>query len=370
MSEPALDPVIVMCHARSGSTLLSYVLNANPTLYCPSETGLAPNLLAMAKWVAEISRDAGDAPGTELLGEDQVALIRSFVGALYADRLRAEQASRWCDKSLGTHVASDLLAKIFPRAQYICLFRNFPDFAASALEACPFGLRNYGFDSYAQETPGNAIFSLARYWVDHVQALLTFQDSHPESCLTLSYESLVRNFRPTIEKLGSFLDAPWSDQSISSEAVFRSRFSVGFQDHKITSTSKIKADSVDRQWILPTHLIPPPVVGAINELHGRLGYSPVGGLEAPMNQLTLRNLPFARVDQLTAALVERVNQVKGACEAFRNVVVRIELSGAVCLEVVPRDAVIRRHAPEKFGSPDVSVGQLTAPATVGKGLTA
>lgn len=249
-------PIIVLCHARTGSTLLAYFLNSNPSLYCPAETNFGQALLGMARWVAEVARDSEALPGTDLVGEAQLDLMRTFVTALYSARLRAEHAIRWCDKSLGTHVAANLIERLFPNAQYICLYRNFPDFAASALEACPFGLRNYGFDPYAHETPGNAIFSLARYWVDHTQEIVAFEAAHPETSIGITYESLVHEFGPSISRLGAFLDAPWDDDSLSNASVFRERYSIGPQDHKIGSTSRIETRSVHHSWILPVQMIP------------------------------------------------------------------------------------------------------------------
>jgi hypothetical protein len=265
-------PVVVLCHARSGSTLLAYLLNCNPTLFCPAETNFGQTLLGIARSVAEITRDPEACPGAELIGDPALAAIQAFVDTLYATRLRAEGATRWCDKSLGTHAASGLLDRLFPDAQFICLYRNFTDFAASALEACPFGLRNYGFDPYAQETPGNAVFSLARYWVDHVREITHLQDAHPEAAIGVTYEALVQDFDSTISRIGAFLNAPWDEDSLENARIFRHRYSTGFQDHKIASTSQIRTDSVDRDWLLPVHMIAPPILEAINEFHARLGY--------------------------------------------------------------------------------------------------
>jgi hypothetical protein len=347
-SDGCCRPVIVMCHARSGSTLLAYVLNANPQLYCPAETNLGQALGGMARWAAEVARNAEDPPGTELLGYPQVALIRRFVEALYSARLQAERASRWCDKSLGTHIASELIERVFPDAQFVCLYRNFPDFAASALEASPFGLRAYGFESYTQETPGNAIFSLARYWVDHVRAIMGFQDAHPKTAFALTYEAFVQDFAGAVEGLGAFLDAPWDDESVRAERIFRQRYSTGFQDHKITATSRVRTESVNRQWTLPVQMIPPPTVEAINELHMKLGYP---AIDAPQTSQVaqhheLDKLRLAELDQVVAAITERLVGIKDVLAPARPVVIRFDLIDAdLSFAVTPRDGEVRWLAP-------------------------
>ena len=76
-----------------------------------------------------------------------------------------------------------------------------------------------------------------------------------------------------------------------SEACFsaeRERFGPG--DHKIWYTSKISSGSIGRGWSIPTDMIAPPVLEAMNELAGKLGYVPVDedwGNSAPPADLRL-----------------------------------------------------------------------------------
>lgn len=339
----------MLCHARTGSTLLAYLLNTNPDLYCPAETNLGQALLGVGRWAAEIGRDPEGPPGAELLGPSQICTIRDFVNALYAERLEVEGASRWCDKSLATHLAGELIDQLFPDAQYICLYRNFPDFAASAIEACPYGLRNYGFDSYASETPGNTIFSLARYWVDHVRGITAFQDSHAESAIGLTYESLVCDLHGTMARLGAFLEAPWDDRDLDADQIFRLRYSTGFQDHKITSTSEVRTDSVDRGWMLPIQMIPPPAIEAINELHQKLGYGAIDKpVEGDRRERQIEPGVLAELDQVMAMIVERM-EVKEIRNESRSVVIRLDLVDlGLSFKIVPQSGIVSQPAPENW----------------------
>ena len=346
-SESQSRPVIVLCHARTGSTLLAYLLNSNPSLYCPSETNFGQVLQGMARWVAEIARNPEALPGAELIGELELDVMRGFVDALYETRLREERATRWCDKSLGTYAASELLERLFPGAQYICLYRNFPDFAASALEACPFGLRSYGFEPYAHETPGNAIFSLARYWADHTEEILTFQGAHPETAIGLTYESLVQQFDASIALLGRFLNAPWDEESLGSASIFRQKYWTGPQDHKIQSTNRIHSESVHRNWILPVDLIHPETVQRVNELQARLGYVPID--ELPLTDVSSpisRGIHLAELDQLMAEIRELLNRNKQSFVATRReVVIRLDVIDlGVSLQLVPVHGTVVRLA--------------------------
>jgi hypothetical protein len=68
-----------------------------------------------------------------------------MVGSYLARRRK----KRYCDKSLSTAEHADLLTRVFPDAVFLCLYRHPTDVIASGMEACPWGLNGFGFDSYA-----------------------------------------------------------------------------------------------------------------------------------------------------------------------------------------------------------------------------
>jgi hypothetical protein len=273
------DPVFVLCMGRSGSTLLRFLLDAHPELACPPETSL-PALCAQLAVVwsliegAPLAAERGDAPPQ--VPDAAVKGIRRMLDEMTGSYLDRRGKRLFCDKSLGSARSADLLAQIYPRARFLCLYRHPMDMIRSGLEACPFGLNGYGFDQYIVGSPGNAVLALARYWLDNATMIAAAEEAHPEMCHRIRYEDMVENPEGVMRDVYAFIGvgpAPGAAQACFSGE--RERF--GPADHKIWATSSVRGDSVGRGESVPAGLIPPQVTAAINELTGKLGYRPVDG---------------------------------------------------------------------------------------------
>ena len=273
------DPVFVLCNGRSGSTLLRFVLDAHPELACPPETNL-PGLCVQLATVwsliegAPLSANRGDEPPE--IPEAAIAGVRDTMDRMVGSYLTRRGKKRYCDKSLGTARYAPLLHRVYPDARFICVYRHPMDVIASGAEACPWGLNGYGFDPYIAATPGNAVMALASFWADNVQATLATEDRFADQCFRLRYEDLVADPEATAAALFEFLGvAPAPGISASCFSLARERFGPG--DHKIWYTSHISTDSVGRGWSVPVAMIPPQLLGAMNELAGKLGYLTIDG---------------------------------------------------------------------------------------------
>jgi len=273
-----MDPVFVLCMARSGSTLLRLILDTHPDLACPPETNI-PALCSQLAVVwsliegAPLSLQRGDAP--PVIPEAAIAGIRQTMDLMTAPYLARRGKKRYCDKSLGTAVHAKLLLRVYPGARFICLFRHPMDMISSGLEACPWGLNGYGFDRYIADSPGNAVMALARYWTDGAAAIAAVQESHPGSCYRVRYEDMVADPERTAAGIFDFLgvgQVPEIGQAVFSHD--HERF--GPADHKIWYTSAISQGSVGRSDSVPVGLIPPPVLESMNGLLDELGYVLVG----------------------------------------------------------------------------------------------
>jgi hypothetical protein len=268
------DPVFVLCNGRSGSTLLRFVLDAHPDLACPPETDL-PGLCAHLATVwsliegAPLAANRGDEPPE--IPDAAIAGVRDTVDRMVGSYLARRGKKRYCDKSLGAARYAPLLLRVYPGARFICLYRHPMDVIASGAEACPWGLSGYGFDPYIAATPGNMVMALASFWTDNVQTTLAAEEQFADACFRLRYEDLVADPETAAARLFDFLGvaaAPGvTDACFSAE---RERF--GPADHKIWYTSRIGTDSVGRGWSVPAAMIAPPLLTAINDLAGKLGY--------------------------------------------------------------------------------------------------
>ncbi len=271
------DPVFVLCGGRSGSTLLRFLLDAHPDLACPPETNV-PALCGQLATVwsliegAPLSANRGDEPPE--IPDAAIAGVRETMDRMIGSYLARRGKKRYCDKSLGTAHFAYLMTRIWPETKFLCLFRHPMDVIASGMEACPWGLNGYGFDPYIAETPGNAVFALARFWGDTAATIAQAEEEYKERCHRIRYEDMVADPQAAADGIFEFLGlAPVPGIAEACFAAERERF--GPADYKIWNTSQITGDSVGRGWTVPAGLIGPPVRIAINDLCGKLGYVPV-----------------------------------------------------------------------------------------------
>ena len=271
------DPVFVLCNARSGSTLLRFLLDAHPELACPPETNL-PGLCAQLATVwsliegAPLSPIRGDEPPD--VPEAAIAGVRETANRMVGSYLERRGKKRYCDKSLGTARYTELLLRVYPEAKFVCAYRHPMDMISSGMEACPWGLNGYGFEPYIASTPGNVVHALASYWADHTAAIADVEERFPDRCYRLRYEDLVDEPESTAAALFAFLGVAQVPQ-ITETCFSAERERFGPADYKIWSTSRIGSGSVGRGWSIPTGMIAPPVLTRINELTEKLGYRPV-----------------------------------------------------------------------------------------------
>ena len=268
------DPVFVLCTGRSGSTLLRFLLDAHPDLACPPEMKLPEVFGRLATlWATIESLPLSDGSGNATAGVPAAAVagIRHTVDLMVGPYLARRGKKRFCDKNLGTEYYADMLLSVYPEAKFICLHRHPMDVIASGIEACPWGLSNYGFEPYVAAAPGNSVLALARYWTDHTAAIMGVEARFPEHCYRVRYEDLVADPDAVAGQVFGFLGVP-PVAGISASCFSRERERFGPGDFKIWNTSQISGDSVGRGWPVPANMIPAQLTATMNELAGQLGY--------------------------------------------------------------------------------------------------
>jgi len=277
MADASAPPVFVLCAGRSGSTLLRFLLDAHPQLACPPETNV-PALCGQLATVwsliegAPLSANRGDEPPE--IPDAAIAGVRETMERMVGSYLARRGKKRYCDKSLGTARYAYLLSRIWPEAQFLCLYRHPMDVIASGIEACPWGLNGYGFDAYIAETPGNAVWALARFWIDNMTVIRAAEQQFPQRCHRVRYEDMVADPQRTADEVFDFLGVE-RVPGIAEACFAPERERFGPADYKIWHTSKITADSVGRGWTVPAGLIAAPARQRLNELCEQLGYLPV-----------------------------------------------------------------------------------------------
>lgn len=277
-SEPGpTAPVFILSCARSGSTLLRYLLDAHAELACPAETTIPHLSFQLASVWATIcgaAKPSTQPASAAAIPEPVILQVRRTIDSIMEHYLAERGKRRFCDKSLGAARFADLLVRLYPEAKFVCLTRHAMDFIMSALEANPWGPIGYGLDEYVTAGSGNMVGDLARYWIDHTNVITSAALRYPGNSCLLRYEDLVDAPEILAGTIFRFLGVP-EQPGISRDFLRDKRERLGLGDHKIWWTSEITSQSVGRGLAVPPTLLAAPVRDEMNVLLSRLGYAQV-----------------------------------------------------------------------------------------------
>jgi hypothetical protein len=261
------EPVIVLTCARSGSTLLRFVLDTHPALACPPENGIVD----LCGRMEEVGKILDGGQGIHLSAA--VRLARHWADHTFGPYLAWAGKERWCDKTVCTASSAgnlEFFLAMYPRARFICLYRNCMDVVSSVLEATPWGVRGYGLEPFVVNNPGNSVAAIADYWTVHTRSIATFEQAHPEACLRVRYEDFVTNPEAQAARIFRFLGEP-EVPGIATRC-FTAERHLGPGDYKVLATQNIHQRSIGRGRRVPPQLIAPQTRPQLNNLLTDLGY--------------------------------------------------------------------------------------------------
>src|SRR5579872_3641747 len=268
------SPAFVLTASRSGSTLLRFILDSHPELACPPETSVgvtAAHLLRTWDLVENAGADTTAARMPVPAAPHVLQAVRAAVDQVFDRYLERRGKARWCDKSLDSYQHAELLAQLYPRARFICLYRHCMDVIASGVEASPWGLSEFGFDWFAARYPGNSVAAIGAYWVSCVRTIMAFEQTHPELCHRIRYEDLVTDPERTAAAMFEFLGVEHVP-GLTTACFGMQHEANGPGDVKIWFTSEVTTASVGSGVRVPVAALPPPVRGDINRALAELGY--------------------------------------------------------------------------------------------------
>jgi hypothetical protein len=193
-------PVFLLSTARTESRLLRTVLATHP------EIGSTDGSDAACAGLARIMRVPGN---LYRLGPHDTLYV--------TDILRARRDGHPLQGALGTppvadldaFVFADILARRWPRAQFVCLTRHCLDVMTDSAEAVRWGMTAAGLD-LEPATPSVPdlpdLTVVARAWLASAQALLAHREAYPERCLEIRYADLAAvDPVPSVARLLDFL---------------------------------------------------------------------------------------------------------------------------------------------------------------------
>jgi Sulfotransferase family len=215
MSHTSKGPIFIVGVARSGTTLLRYMLCSHPNIYVPPESNFIPRFFRKRP-TQPISREKG----VRII--EQVARYGTFwrdwraapldpqgfidalpeltpsalVDALYSSYARQYGAVRWGDKSTIYVGWIDLLDEMFPTSKFVHIIRDPRDVTVSSLDAYR-GSRFFYMDAYYA----------ARMWSRRMGAgVASAKRLPPARYHEIRYEDLIQDPESRLRTMCDFLE--------------------------------------------------------------------------------------------------------------------------------------------------------------------
>ena len=265
-------PSFILCAARTGSTLLRYVLDTHPELCAPPELQIGA-LCEQLIWLHTYTVDEEQELEPEWAAASARRRTRRVVDEIMHDHCRRQGKRLWCEKSIGNVQRLHVLDGVYPDARLIFLYRHCLDVVASGLEVERSTPGRSGFERYLAP-PRKPFDGLVEYWCDTTQRLLAHEKAHARCSVRLRYENLVTQPRRVLPRVFKLLDLDWDPRML--DRVFVTHHARGPGDTKILTTSRIEADSVGRGLSLPWRSLAPELLARVQALLGELRYAPLG----------------------------------------------------------------------------------------------
>jgi hypothetical protein len=245
VTAPPVFPIIVGC-GRSGTTLVRSVLDANPVIAVPPESFFIIDLAKHRDGPFDASAFVDD-----LLAHDRFAMWpcdhekvrravlldppRDFAGAIrrvFAAYAESQGKLRYGDKTPRYVKHLPALAALLPEARFIHVVRDGRDVAPGIVKM------RWGPDN---------LRAAAAYWQHHVElGRRAGRALDPECYLEVSYEQLVVDPQPVIERMCAFVDIPFDDAMLHPEARFDQV--IAGVDEPSTHTGLQRPIGVVRDW--------------------------------------------------------------------------------------------------------------------------
>lgn len=241
MSDPT--PCVILGFPRSGTTLLSRLLDAHPDISCPPETFL---MTAAARFLHE--QDAVEGPpvgvltGLSFLGFDADEVMDPLREMVFAHERRiAGDARVWVEKT-GVDIfhLETLEPFLAGHARFIALTRNPLDVIASNLDLAEvMGARLHDL---AEATRGHedAFEGMARAWIDRAEALSGLVERQGDAAFRLTYEELTTAPEETLSRLFSWIGVSTDQAGDIASGALAGELRVGLGDFRINETAAIR----------------------------------------------------------------------------------------------------------------------------------
>jgi hypothetical protein len=194
---------------------------------------------------------------------------------------RARDKAIWCEKSPSNLDELPILARMFPEARYLCLYRHCLDFVRSCLLACKYRFWP-GLSPYVVRSPQNLIDALAQAWIDKTGKAVEWERKHPERCFRIRYETLVTVQEDTLRSLFGFLKVGFRPAILGKIFITPHAHRVGHGDENTRFSARIYDNRLGLGNEMPwRERLTPARIAEIDELLVALGYPALPAGEEP-----------------------------------------------------------------------------------------
>lgn len=294
---------IILGYPRSGTTLLSRLLDAHPQVSCPPETHL---FTAAARFLSE--QDNVEGPpigvlsGLNFLGveaEDVLGQLREMCFGFHEKA--AKGAPIWVEKT-GVDVfhIDKLNVLLKGHAKFILLWRNPMDVIPSNIDLA----EKMGApltDVWQDTRSWSCRFEgLAQSWVRRSQDMRAFQDVLGDDCHALKYEDLTDNPAETLSDLFGFMGVT-GDASKAVSGAFTRDPSIGLGDFRIDGMTDIRPHDPKAWRSRLPRMAAGRIVKIVADEMERLGYAVPKTPKRPSREDAVRQLTMAAQMKRNAA---------------------------------------------------------------------
>jgi hypothetical protein len=206
----AFNPIVLGGCGRSGTTLLRMMLDSHPRICCGPESSLFRRRAVDTRWLADRFGFCHE----EVRAIHDTAPSRpAFIEGFAALCMRKAGKARWAEKTPRNISRIAEIFRWFPAARFVHVLRDGRDVACS-LRTHP---RHKVVDGKLVPTGAwKPIAGCARRWVRDIESSRPWWGD--PRFMTVRYEDLVLDPRPSLERLMKFLGEDWDEGLIAHAA--------------------------------------------------------------------------------------------------------------------------------------------------------
>ncbi len=260
---PTSASFVLSC-ARSGSSLLRYILDTHPDIASPGELKTGKFCKSLYDFVASTIGAAANITDPAEKNRLVLAKVRQIVSGVLNEYVAAKNKRIWCEKSPQNLDEIEIIKAVFPDAKYICLYRHGMDTVHSLIEMA----------SPAEKSSEDIVSTMVKYWIDKTKTLLMYERDNRAQCFRIKYESYVINPTEALEPMFRFLGVAWDNSLL--DKVFSVDHDPGLGDPKLIYSTQVHQNSIGKGSKISRSRIPEPLLKEMNMLLSELDYPVVG----------------------------------------------------------------------------------------------